>query len=135
MIETHDLKELPIIVKGDVAGSVEALCDQLMNLNTPQVAVKIVHKAVGAISESDVLLGSNTGAMIIGFHMRPGVAITELAKRENVSIEVFDVIYEAVDTLQKAMAGLLEAIKREGSARSPDSTCSRARSYAIRARA
>jgi translation initiation factor IF-2 len=113
MIETQDLKELPIIVKGDVAGSVEALCDQLMNLNTEQVAVRIVHKAVGAISESDVLLAGNTRAMIIGFHLRPGAAITELAKQENVSIEVFDVIYEAVDTLQKAMAGLLGAIKRE----------------------
>ncbi len=113
MIEAEDLKELPIIVKGDVSGSVEALCDQLLQLNTEEVAVKIVHKAVGAISESDVLLAANTGALIIGFHLRPGAAIKELAKREHVTIEVFDIIYEAVDTLKKAMAGMLAAVERE----------------------
>jgi len=113
MIIAEDLKELPLIVKGDVAGSVEALCDQLMELNTEEVAVKIVHKAVGAVSESDVLLASNTGALIIGFHLRPGPAIKDLAKQENVTIEVFDVIYEAVETLKKAMAGLLGTIARE----------------------
>jgi translation initiation factor IF-2 len=110
---TGELKELPIIIKGDVAGSVEALADQLMELNTAEVQVKIVHKAVGAVSESDVLLAGNTGAMIIGFHMRPGPAIMDLAKANNVTIEVFDIIYEAVDTLKKAMAGLLGAIQRE----------------------
>ncbi len=110
---TGDLKELPIIIKGDVAGSVEALADQLMELNTEEVQVKIVHKAVGAVSESDVLLAANTGAMIIGFHMRPGAPIRDLAKGNNVTIEVFDIIYEAVDTLKKAMAGLLGSIQRE----------------------
>ncbi len=113
MMTTGDLKELPIIIKGDVAGSVEALADQLMELNTEEVQVKIVHKAVGAISESDVLLAGNTGAMIIGFHMRPGSTIRELAKKHHVTIEVFDIIYEAVDTLKKAMAGLLGSIQRE----------------------
>jgi len=113
LMTTGDLKELPIIIKGDVAGSVEALADQLMNLATAEVAVKIVHKAVGAISESDVLLAGNTGAMIIGFHMRPGVSTRELAKRHNVTIEVFDIIYEVVDTLKKSMAGLLGSIQRE----------------------
>jgi len=113
LIVSEDLKELPIIVKGDVSGSVEALCDQLMQLNTEEVQVKIVHKAVGAVSESDVLLAGNTGALIIGFHMRPGPAIQELAKAQNVTIEVFDIIYEAVDTLKKAMAGLLGTIQRE----------------------
>jgi translation initiation factor IF-2 len=113
MIIAEDLKELPLIVKGDVAGSVEALCDQLMVLNTEEVAVKIVHKAVGAVSESDVLLAGNTGALIIGFHLRPGPAIKDLAKQENVTIEVFDIIYEAVETLKKAMAGLLGTIERE----------------------
>jgi len=113
LMTTGELKELPIIIKGDVAGSVEALADQLMELNTEEVQVKIVHKAVGAVSESDVLLAANTGAIIIGFHMRPGPAILERAKANNVTIEVFDIIYEAVDTLKKAMAGLLGAIQRE----------------------
>ncbi|MEN8008031.1 MAG: translation initiation factor IF-2 [Candidatus Krumholzibacteriota bacterium] len=113
LMTTGELKELPIIIKGDVAGSVEALADQLMELNTEEVQVKVVHKAVGAVSESDVLLAANTGAMIIGFHMRPGPAILERAKANNVTIEVFDIIYEAVDTLKKAMAGLLGSIQRE----------------------
>jgi len=113
LMTTGELKELPIIIKGDVAGSVEALADQLMELNTEEVQVKIVFKAVGAVSESDVLLAANTGAMIIGFHMRPGPSIIEKAKANNVTIEVFDIIYEAVDTLKKAMAGLLGSIKRE----------------------
>jgi translation initiation factor IF-2 len=113
LMTTGNLKELPIIIKGDVAGSVEALADQLMDLNTAEVQVKIVYKAVGAVSESDVLLAANTEAMIIGFHMRPGAGIRDLAKRHHVTIEVFDIIYEAVDTLKKAMAGLLDAVKRE----------------------
>ncbi len=113
MMTTGDLKELPIIIKGDVAGSVGALADQLMELNTEEVQVRVVHKAVGAVSESDVLLAGNTGAIIIGFHMRPGNAIRELAKKHHVTIEVFDIIYEAVDTLKKAMAGLLGSIQRE----------------------
>jgi len=113
LMTTGELKELPIIIKGDVAGSVEALADQLMELNTEEVQVKIVHKAVGAVSESDVLLAANTGAIVIGFHMRPGPAILEKAKANNVTIEVFDIIYEAVDTLKKAMAGLLGSIQRE----------------------
>jgi len=113
LMTAGDLKELPIIIKGDVAGSVEALADQFMELNTAEVQVKIVHKAVGAVSESDVLLASNTGAIIVGFHMRPGAPIRDLAKRNNVTIEVFDIIYEAVDTLKKSMAGLLGSIERE----------------------
>lgn len=113
LIQTDDLKELPIIIKGDVAGSVEALADQFMELGTAEVQVRVVHKAVGAISESDVLLAANTGALIVGFHMRPGSNIKELAKKHHVDIEVFDIIYEAVDTLKKSMAGLLGSIERE----------------------
>ncbi len=113
LMSSGDMKELPLVIKGDVAGSVEALADQLMELNTEEVQVRIMHKAVGAVSESDVLLAANTGAMIIGFHMRPGAAIRELAKKHHVTIENFDIIYEAVDTLKKAMAGLLGSIKRE----------------------
>jgi len=113
LMTDSEMKELPIIVKGDVSGSVEAICDSLLQLNTDEVQVKIVHKGVGAISESDVLLAANTGAMIIGFHMRPGAAILEKAKQEGVTIEVFDIIYEVVDTMKKAMAGLLGSISRE----------------------
>ena len=113
MVAQGDTKELPIIVKGDVSGSVEAICDALLDLNTDEVHVRIVHKGVGAINESDVLLASNTGAMIIGFHMRPGNAIQERAKEQGVTIEVFDIIYEVVDTMRKAMAGLLGKIRRE----------------------
>ena len=113
MVAASDVKELPIIVKGDVSGSVEAVCDALLQLNTEEVQVKIVHKGVGAVNESDVLLASSTGAMIIGFHMRPGNSIREHAKEKHVTIEVFDVIYECIDTMKKAMAGLLGSIKRE----------------------
>jgi len=113
LIDAADLKELPIIIKGDMAGSVEALANQFMELGTSEVQVRIIHKAVGAISESDVLLAANTGSLIIGFHLRPGAAIQELAKQYHVEIEVFDIIYEAVDTLKKAMAGLLGSIQRE----------------------
>ena len=113
MVATSDVKELPIIVKGDVSGSIEAICDSLLQLNTEEVQLKVVHKGVGAINDSDVLLASNTGAMIIGFHMRPGNAIRDHAKQLGVTIEVFDVIYECIDTMKKAMAGLLTAIQRE----------------------
>ena len=113
LVADKDIKELPLIVKGDVAGSVEAICDSLLQLNTEEVQVKIVHKGVGAINESDVLLAANTGAMIVGFHMRPGAAIMDAADRQHVTIENFDIIYEVVDTMKKAMAGLLGAIRRE----------------------
>ena len=113
LVADKDIKELPLIVKGDVAGSVEAICDSLLQLNTDEVQVKIVHKGVGAINESDVLLASNTGAMIVGFHMRPGAAIMDAATSQHVTIENFDIIYEVVDTMKKAMAGLLGAIQRE----------------------
>jgi translation initiation factor IF-2 len=113
MVAGSDLKELPIIVKGDVAGSVEAICDALQQMNTDEVEVKVIHKGVGAINESDVLLAGNTGAMVIGFHMRPGTSIKNLAAAQNVTIETFDIIYEVVDTMKKAMAGLLDSIKRE----------------------
>ena len=113
IVAGSDLKELPIIVKGDVAGSVEAICDALQQMNTEEVEVKIVHKGVGAINESDILLAGSTGAMVIGFHMRPGSSIMNLAESQNVTIETFDIIYEVVDTMKKAMAGLLDSIKRE----------------------
>jgi translation initiation factor IF-2 len=113
MVADSEMKELSLIVKADVSGSVEAICDAMMQLNTAEVQVTIVHKGVGAVNESDVLLASNTGAMIVGFHMRPGAAILDKAKTANVTIETFDIIYEVVDTMKKAMAGLLDSIRRE----------------------
>ncbi len=113
MVADSDIKELPIIVKADVSGSLEAICDALLQLNTDEVHVRIVHKGVGAVNESDVLLAGNTGALIVGFHMRPGAAILEKAAAANISIETFDIIYEVVDTMKKAMAGLLGTIRRE----------------------
>lgn len=113
LVADSDLKELPLIVKADVSGSVEAICDAMMQLNTDEVQVRIVHKGVGAVNESDVLLAANTGAMIVGFHMRPGAAILDRAAEANVTIETFDIIYEVVDTMKKAMAGLLGTIQRE----------------------
>jgi translation initiation factor IF-2 len=112
-VADSDVKELPIIVKADVSGSLEAICDSLMKLNTEEVQVRVVHKGVGAVNESDVLLAGNTGALIVGFHMRPGAAILEKAAAANISIETFDIIYEVVDTMKKAMAGLLGTITRE----------------------
>jgi len=113
IVAGSDTKELPIIVKGDVAGSVEAICDALQQMNTEEVEVNIVHKGVGAVNESDVLLAGGTGALVIGFHMRPGSSIMNLAESQKVTIETFDIIYEVVDTMKKAMAGLLDSIKRE----------------------
>ncbi|MBT4291132.1 translation initiation factor IF-2 [bacterium] len=113
IVAGSDTKELPIIVKGDVAGSVEAICDALQQMNTDEVEVRIVHKGVGAVNESDVLLAGSTGALVIGFHMRPGSSIMNLAESQHVTIETFDIIYEVVDTMKKAMAGLLDSIKRE----------------------
>ncbi len=112
-VADSDLKELPIIVKADVSGSLEAICDAMMQLNTDEVKVRIIHKGVGAVNESDVLLAGNTGALIVGFHMRPGANILEKAAAANISIETFDIIYEVVDTMKKAMAGLLGTIRRE----------------------
>jgi translation initiation factor IF-2 len=112
-VADSDVKELPIIVKADVSGSLEAICDSLMKLNTDEVQVRVVHKGVGAVNESDVLLAGNTGALIVGFHMRPGASILEKAAAANISIETFDIIYEVVDTMKKAMAGLLGTIRRE----------------------
>ncbi len=102
-----DFKELNIIVKGDVDGSIEALSDSLQNLSIGEIAVKIVHKGVGAISEADVNLAAASDAIIIGFQVRPSVAARKLADQEQIDIRLYSVIYKAIDEIKAAMEGML----------------------------
>ena len=102
-----DFKELNIIVKGDVDGSIEALSDSLLKLSTEKIAVRIVHKGVGAISESDVLLASASNAIIIGFQVRPSVSAKKLAETEQIDIRLYSIIYKAIEELKAAMEGML----------------------------
>lgn len=102
-----DFKELNVIVKGDVDGSVEALADSLQKLSTEKVQVKIIHKSVGAISESDVLLASASNAIIIGFQVRPSVSARKLAETEQIDIRLYSIIYNAINEIKAAMEGML----------------------------
>jgi translation initiation factor IF-2 len=108
-----ELRELPLIIKGDADGSVEAICDQLQRLGTKEVAVKIVHRGVGAISESDVLLAAATGSIILGFHVHPNLKAREYAMRENVDIRVYRIIYEMESNIREALEGMLRPDKKE----------------------
>ena len=106
--------ELNIIVKGDVDGSIEALSDSLIKLSTPEVQVNVIHKAVGAISESDVTLAAASDAFIIGFQVRPSQAARRLAERDGVDIRLYSVIYKAIEEVKSAMEGMLSPeIKEE----------------------
>lgn len=102
------IKELSIIIKADVDGSVEALSDSLMELATEDVAVRIIHKGVGTITESDVLLAEASQAVIIGFHVTPNAQATELAQKEKIDIRLYKVIYDVVNDIKLALSGLLE---------------------------
>ena len=99
--------ELNVIVKGDVDGSIEALSDSLIKLSIPEVEVKVIHKAVGAISESDVILASASNAYIIGFQVRPSLEAKRVAEREGVDIRLYSVIYDAIEEVKQAMEGML----------------------------
>ena len=105
--------ELNIIVKGDVDGSIEALSDSLIKLSTPEVQVNVLHKAVGAISESDVVLASASDAYIIGFQVRPSQAARRLAEKEGVDIRLYSVIYKAIEEVKSAMEGMLAPEMKE----------------------
>lgn len=105
--------ELNIIVKGDVDGSIEALTDALIKLSTPEVQVNVIHKAVGAITESDVVLASASDAYIIGFQVRPSQAARRLAENEGVDIRLYSIIYSAIEEVKSAMEGMLEPETRE----------------------
>lgn len=106
-------KELNLIVKGDVDGSIEALSDALLKLSQKTVQVNIIHKAVGQIIESDVLLASASDAIIIGFQVRPSMAARKLAEQEGVQIKLYSIIYEAIEEITAAIEGLLEPTKEE----------------------
>jgi translation initiation factor IF-2 len=107
------MKELPIIIKADVQGSAEVLADTLTKLTDEKVKVRIIHSGVGAINESDVLLGSASNAIIIGFNVRPDRNAAEVAEREKVDIRQHSVIYHVTDEIKKAMTGLLEPTFKE----------------------
>jgi translation initiation factor IF-2 len=113
LLAEGETSSLPLIIKGDVDGSVQAVSDALGQLSTDEVQVEIVHRAVGAINESDVLLATTAGAIIIGFRVRPDGNARALAERDDIDIHVYDVIYEAVDDVKAAMEGLLSPEKRE----------------------
>ena len=104
---------LNLIIKGDVDGSVQALSDSLAQLSTNEVQVEVIHRGVGAINESDVLLASTSGAIIIGFHVRPGPDARALAAREGVDIKLYSIIYEAVEDVRAALEGLLAPEEKE----------------------
>ena len=109
-----DFHELNVIVKGDVDGSIEALGDSLIKLSTPEVQVNVIHKAVGAISESDVTLAAASDAYIIGFQVRPSADAKRLAAQEGVDIRIYSIIYDAIEEIKSAMEGMLSPdIKEE----------------------
>jgi len=103
-----NFKELNLIIKGDVDGSVEALSDSLQKLSTEEIAVRVVHKAVGAITESDVLLATASDAVVVGFNVRPSSQAARLAENEGVEIKTYSIIYNAIEEVKSAMEGLLE---------------------------
>ncbi len=103
-----NFKELNIIVKGDVDGSVEALSDSLLKLSTEEIQVRIIHKGVGAISESDVLLASASDAIIVGFQVRPSQSSRKVAEKEEIEIRLYSIIYDAINEVKAAMEGMLE---------------------------
>ena len=110
----NDFHELNLVVKGDVDGSIEALSDALLKLSTPEVQVNVLHKGVGAISESDVTLAAASDAIIIGFQVRPSAAAKREAEKEGVEIRLYSVIYKAIEEVKDAMEGLLSPeIKEE----------------------
>ncbi len=112
-ISTGEVQDLNIVVKGDVDGSVEALADSFMKLSNNEVQVQVIHKGVGAISESDVLLAAASNAIIIGFHVRPNLSARKLAEKEKVEIRLYNVIYNAIEELKSALEGMLKPIISE----------------------
>ncbi|MGD0404076.1 MAG: translation initiation factor IF-2 [Candidatus Acidiferrales bacterium] len=112
-LKVGEVKELPVVVKADVQGSVEVLNEMLPKLSSDQVKLKVIHASVGAVNESDVLLASTSGAVIVAFNVRPERKASELAQREGVDIRPYTIIYELQDELRKAMSGLLAPVIKE----------------------
>ena len=112
-IALGDFKELNLVVKGDVDGSIEALSDSLIKLSTEKIQVNVIHKAVGQISESDVTLASASDAIIIGFQVRPSAAARKLAEQEGVDIRLYSIIYDTIEEIKDAMEGMLAPTLKE----------------------
>ena len=112
-IQSGNLKELKLIIKADVQGSVEAVKQSLMKLSNEEVAVRVIHGGVGAINESDVMLANASGAIIIGFNVRPDVTAKANAERDKVEIKLYRVIYDAIADVERAMKGMLDPIFEE----------------------
>ncbi len=112
-IAIGSFQELNIIVKGDVDGSVEALSDSLIKLSTEEIQVNVIHKAVGQISESDILLAAASNAIIVGFQVRPSISARKLAEKEQIDIRLYSIIYSAIEEIKSAMEGMLSPEERE----------------------
>ena len=112
-IQASDLKELPIIVKADVQGSVEAVKQSLLKLSNEEVVVRVIHGGVGAINESDVSLAATSNAIIIGFNVRPDTTAKQLAEQEGVDLRLYRVIYQAIEDVEAAMKGMLDPVFEE----------------------
>jgi len=108
-IAIGDFQELNVIVKGDVDGSIEALSDSLLKLSTEQIQVNIIHKSVGQITESDIMLAAASDAIVIGFQVRPSVNARKIAEQEEIDIRLYSIIYDAIEELKSAMEGMLKA--------------------------
>lgn len=112
-IAIGNFKELNIIIKGDVDGSIEAMTDSLIKLSTEEVQVNVIHKAVGQISESDVMLAIASNAIIVGFQVRPSGSARKMAEKEEIEIRLYSIIYDAINDIKDAIEGMLEPIKKE----------------------
>ena len=112
-IAIGNFQELNIIVKGDVDGSVEALSDSLIKLSTPEIQLNIIHKAVGQISESDILLAAASNAIIVGFQVRPSLSARKLAEKEEIDVRLYSIIYDAIEEIKAAMEGMLSPEVKE----------------------
>lgn len=112
-IAIGNFQELNIIVKGDVDGSVEALSDSLIKLSTPEIQLNVIHKAVGQISDSDILLAAASNAIIVGFQVRPSLSARKLAEKEEIDIRLYSIIYDAIEEIKSAMEGMLSPEVKE----------------------
>jgi translation initiation factor IF-2 len=112
-IQEGEVKELNLIIKGDVQGSVGALTQSLEKLQNENVKVKIIHTGVGTVTESDIMLANTSGAIIIAFNVRPSTAISSMAEREKIEIRTYRVIYDVIDDVEAAMKGMLDPVFKE----------------------
>jgi translation initiation factor IF-2 len=112
-MQEREVKELNLILKADVQGSVEALKESLIGISAQEIKVKVIHTGVGGITESDVMLASASGAIVIGFNVRPSPKASQVAEQEKIDVRLYTVIYEVIDDVRKAMEGMLAPIERE----------------------